>query len=458
MAEDTVSRCSVHAIPLPKLTEVKSISSRLLIGTAIVLTIFVVLTGLSISYSVHKRAETALFDRLQGLIYGIIGAAEIGRNQTLIINEFELPDSRLNVATAGLYAEIIGDNGQALWQSKSISSLTPTVSNSVIGEWVFKRVTKSDTNDVHTMQLATVWELDSGAELAFTVHVVTDAQLLTGELRRFDRTLWISLLASALLLLLLQLWILSLSLKPLNHIGEELNEIEQGTRQKLNEAIPKELSPLASSINLLLQSEQNRHQQYRHLLDDLAHSLKTPLSVLRNIKSDNGTIEEQTGQMQTTIERYLQRAAMRTPQYLSKPVSPTAVIHKLSNTLAKVHAGKQTLFDIHVDESFMVRVAEIDLYEILGNVLDNACKFGAHNVRLHSNVQAMQLIIDDDGPGFPDSQRASLTDRGTRADTATEGQGLGLAASRELMQSYGGDLNLDTSPQGGARVVLQFSS
>jgi two-component system sensor histidine kinase PhoQ len=435
---------------------VQSISSRLLIGTAIVLTIFVVLTGLSISYSVHKRAETALFDRLQGLIYGILGAAEIDNNQNLIINEFELPDSRLNVTTAGLYAEIIGDNGQTLWQSKSTTSLVPPVSNSAIGDWVFERATQSDTSDVHTMQLATVWELDSGAELPFVVHVVADAQLLTGELRRFDRTLWVSLLASAVLLLLLQLWILSHSLKPLKHIGDELTEIEQGTRQKLNEAIPKELSPLASSINLLLQSEHNRHQQYRHLLDDLAHSLKTPLSVLRNMKSDNPTIDEQTGQMQTTIERYLQRAAMRTPQYLSKPVSPTAVINKLSNTLIKVHADKQTQFDIQIDNSFMVRVAEVDLYEILGNVLDNACKFGASIVLLHSDTQRMQLVVDDDGPGFPDSQRASLTDRGTRADTAIEGQGLGLAASRELMQSYGGELSLDTSPQGGARVVLQF--
>ncbi len=434
----------------------KSISSRLLTGTAIVLTIFVVLTGLSISYSVHKRAETALFDRLQGLIYGIIGAAEIGNDQTLLINEFELPDSRLNLSTAGLYAEIVSESGQVLWQSNSTTSLVPAVANSTIGEWVFERVTQGDTSDVHQMQLATVWELDSGKELPFIVHVVADAQLLTGELRRFDRTLWISLLASAILLLLLQLWILSRSLKPLNHIGDELNEIEQGTRQKLNEDIPKELSPLASSINLLLQSEQNRHQQYRHLLDDLAHSLKTPLSVLRNIKSDNTAISEQTGQMQTTIERYLQRAAMRTPQYLSKPVSPTAVINKLCNTLSKVHSDKQTQFDIRLDEKFMVRVAEIDLYEILGNVLDNACKFGARNVLLHSDTPNMQLIIDDDGPGFPDSQRSTLTDRGTRADTAVEGQGLGLAASRELMQSYGGDLKLDTSPQGGARVVLQF--
>jgi len=91
-------------------------------------------------------------------------------------------------------------------------------------------------------------------------------------------------------------------------------------------------------------------------------------------------------------------------------------------------------------------------------VLDNACKFGANNVRIHSDTRRRQLIIDDDGPGFPDSHRSALTDRGTRADTAVEGQGLGLAASRELMQSYGGDLSLDTSPQRGARVILQFSA
>lgn len=448
----------------------KSISARLLISTAIVLAIFVLLTGLSVSYSVKKRAETALFDRLQGLVYGILGATEIEDEQRPVVNELALPDTRLSQSSSGLYAEVIGNGGAQLWESTSTSTPLPTVAYSPIGEWIFERIDQQDNKDVHRMQMATVWELESGEEIPFIVHVVADADVLTRQLRRFDQTLWLSLLASAIGLLVLQLTILNRSLQPLRHIGQELDEIEQGSREKLNEDVPRELKPLANSINLLLVSEKNRHQQYRHLLTDLAHSLKTPLSVLKNLgasaKKDNhsdrqtpsaNVIDEQTSQMQSTVDRYLQRAAMRTPQYLSKPISPVPVISKLCDSLAKIYNTPEPNFQIEIDENFQVRLADIDLYEVLGNVLDNACKYGALNIKISASTSERQLIIDDDGPGFPEDSRNTLTDRGVRADTAIEGQGLGLAAAMQLMQSYGGTLSLDTSPVGGARVVLQFS-
>ncbi len=429
------------------------------------LAIFVLLTGLSVSYSVKKRAETALFDRLQGLVYGILGATEIeGDNPVLVVNDLALPDQRLNQETSGLFAELIGNGGAKVWESKSVSSMVPKVAYSPIGEWVFERVDQDGSSDVHRMQFATVWELESGEEVPFIVHVVADAQIITGQLRRFDQTLWASLLASAIGLLLLQLWILNRSLQPLHEIGQELNEIEKGTREKLDEAVPGELKPLANSINTLLVSEKNRHQQYRHLLDDLAHSLKTPLSVLKNVSNtgnkstaDNQVIDEQTGQMQATIEHYLQRAAMRAPQYLSKPVSPLPVINKLCDSLTKIYHEPSPEFNIDVDESFKVRLADVDLFEILGNVLDNACKYGAKHIQISVDDAGRALLIDDDGPGFPTKLGSTLLERGARADTAIEGQGLGLAASAEMLQSYGGELKLDASPRGGARVVLRFS-
>ncbi len=466
-----------------------SISARLLSGTAIVLAIFVLLTGLSISYSVKKRAETALFDRLQGLVYGILGATEIEDEQRPVVNDLALPDSRLNQVSSGLYAEVIGNGGMQLWESQSTSAPLPRVDYSPIGEWIFDRLDQADSGDVHRMQMATVWELESGEELPFIVHVVADADLLTGQLRRFDQTLWLTLLASAIGLLLLQLWILNRSLQPLRHIGEELDQIEQGTREKLDEDVPKELKPLANSINLLLVSEKNRHRQYRNLLNDLAHSLKTPLSVLKNLgetspfkvgsveKRDNTqipltddnaedaslpdlqtgqVISEQTTQMQSTVDRYLQRAAMRTPQYLSKPVSPVPVIEKLCDSLSKIYHDPKPEFQIQVSEHFQVRLAEVDLYEVLGNVLDNACKYGGRTIRIASDETSRQIVIDDDGPGFPEDARDSLLGRGVRADTGVEGQGLGLASSKELLHSYGGDLKLDATETGGARVILQF--
>jgi len=459
---------------------VKSISARLLTGTAIVLAIFVLLTGLSVSYSVEKRAETALFDRLQGLVYGILGATEIQDEQLPVVNELALPDNRLNQASSGLYAEVIANGGEKLWESKSTSKALPAVPYSPIGKWIFERVEQPETDDVHRMQMATVWELDSGEEIPFIVHVVSDADLLTRQLRRFDRTLWLALLGSAVGLLLLQLFILNHSLKPLRHIGAELDEIEQGSRTELSENVPGELKPLAGSINQLLLSEKNRHQQYRHLLNDLAHSLKTPLSVLKNLGAQSNDeaglantetgrtklqavqaqnkqiISEQTGHMQSTVDRYLQRAAMRTPQYLSKPISPIPVINKVCDSLSKIYRDPAPEFTTNVDDDFQVRLADADLYEVLGNILDNACKYGAKNISISSDIHAKQLRIDDDGPGFPDDSRNTLIDRGARADTAVEGQGLGLAASAQLMQSYGGGLSLESSVSGGARVVLQF--
>jgi two-component system sensor histidine kinase PhoQ len=260
----------------------------------------------------------------------------------------------------------------------------------------------------------------------------------------------------------------------------------------------------------LLVSERNRHKQYRHLLDDLAHSLKTPLSVLRNIadakalagsnnspgtitapdtdasvgsKSPAHDINEdtiavigtQTTQMQNTLERYLQRATMRTPQTLAPPLSALPVIQRLAATLEKVFArgsharvaeNNATVaadntsdfvhFDISVSPDFHVRLSDVDLYEILGNVLENACKYGASSIRISAEQDQRKLIIDDNGPGFPEGLLHSLTQRGVRADTTVAGQGLGLAASRELLQSYGGELVLGSSPEHGARVLLRF--
>ncbi len=433
------------------------------------LAIFVLLTGLSVSYSVQNRAETAQFDSLQGLVYGIISAANVVEGNQLVVNEAALPDTRLNLATNGLYAEIIDNTGRQLWASKSITDFVPPVVYTPIGQWTSERVRQKSRPTVHRLQLATVWELDNGEELPFIVQAVADAQILEGQLRRFDRTLWTSLLASVLGLLLVQLVILHISLKPLRTIGSEVGEIEQGHRESLSEQVPTEIKPLTSSINALLISEKNRHQQYRHLLDDLAHSLKTPLSVLNNMggkSSDTttrlsteeaNTITTQTEQMQSMLNRYLQRAALRTPQYLTSAASPLPAVQRICESLSKIYASPAVRFNVDIDESFLVRVPESDLFEILGNVLENACKYGATDLHIQSDNDTHTLLITDNGPGFPEALLSQLTRRGVRADTTSEGQGLGLAASFELMKSYGGELKLANTSDGSAKVSLHFA-
>ncbi len=424
------------------------------------LTVFVILIALSVSWSVHQRAETARFDRLQGLVYGILGATDISDNAHLNVNTLALPDPRLNQATSGLYAELIGSDGQRLWQSTSTASWLPDSVVRPIGDWLFETVERNGQPPLHRLQLATAWEFDNGEELPFIVHVVDEADSLTRQLKRFDQTLWATLMASAAGLLIVQLLVLRQSLKPLLNIADEVAQIERGERDALSESVPRELSAMTSGLNALLSAERERHAQYRHLLDDLAHNLKTPLSVLHNLvrpsQPDSETILEQTRLMQASIERHVQRATLRSPRYLAPSIPVSPVVQRMADTLNKLYDKPAVKFSIQVDHDFLVRVDEADLFEILGNVMENACKYGAGNIVVSGSTDSRCLVIEDDGPGFPDIELQQLVQRGVRADSQTPGTGMGLAAARQLMASYGGKLEPGHATGGGARIELRF--
>lgn len=446
----------------------KSITARLVVGSSVVLSVFFILVALSVSWSVHQRAQTARFDRLQGLIYGILGATDIQDDNHLVVNQQALPDSRLNQATSGLYAELVDASGVRIWQSASTASWLPEHVQRPIGDWLFETLQQSQRAPVHRLQLSTAWAFDDGRELPFTVQVVDDADSLDRQLRQFDVTLWATLLGSAIGLLILQYLVLRRSLKPLHDIGEEVTAIEQGRQQSLSLQVPKELQGLTNGLNALLNSERQRHEQYRHLLADLAHSLKTPLSVLHNLarpeQPDGDTIREQTQMMRRSIERHVERARLKGPRYLAPALSVRPRVERVSNTLSKLHRDSGVAFEIALDPGLSVRMDEADLIEILGNLLENACKYGARRIRISNLSDARVLYIDDDGPGFPDVDLDKLLQRGVRADSHTDGTGLGLAAASQLMEAYGGRLEPGRAPAGtfpgaessGARVSLHL--
>jgi len=451
---------------------VRSIAARLLVGNAVVLAVFVVLTALAVSWSVHQRAETARLERLQGLVYGILGATEITPEATLVLDERALPERTLAEPVAGLYAELVGNEGERLWQSRSSVRRVPPVRATPIGEWTFERLgAEGGLPALDRLQLQSVWVFDDGEELPFVVHVVDERGSLGGELRRFDRTLWATLLGAALLLLGVQTLVLRRSLAPLERIGAEVRAIERGERGSLDADVPRELVPLASGLNALLASERGRRRRYRDLLDDLAHTLKTPLTILANLAApgtaasprspiaadERATLLEQTTRMRASIERSLERATLPDGAVLAPPLAVHPVVERLTRSLAKLHPARRVRFLIDVAPRFTVRMADVDLHELLGNVLENACKYGASTIHVIGDEAGTTLSVDDDGPGFPPDM-ARLARRGERADTRVAGQGLGLAASRELLESHGGTLELGASPGGGARVTLRFPS
>lgn len=455
-----------------------SIAARLLLGASLVLAAFVTLTYVAVKHSVHQRAEEALNTKMQGLVYGLLGASELVDDKQLTVIEAELPEQRLLSPVTGIYAEVRDSGNNIVWSSRSSVATIPAVQDVPVGTWQNVHRDKGTSEEVRAVQFKAIYVSENGSEPVFTFQVAEDATEFSASLASFDRNLWITLLLAALALLAVQLLVLAWGLRPLRRMGRDLQQIENGDKDSLETRLPEELAPMAHSINTLLNSERNRHLRYRNVMEDLAHSLKTPLSILRNHSSPNSqpdnrttqleppdvsqtaVVAQQTERMNDIIGYHLQRAQAGGSQALAPPVSPLPTLERLADSLRKVYAPQdnkapiQFNFDIHKD--FQVRVNEADLMEILGNLLDNACKYGASSITVRSKpVRGMrQVIVEDNGGGFPETNPEILLERGRRADLSREGQGVGLALTRELVESYGGTLAIANTYSGGAQVTI----
>ena len=286
------------------------------------------------------------------------------------------------------------------------------------------------------------------------------------DIDHFRQNLWLGLGGATLFFILAQLLALGWGLRPLVVMQREVKELEQGTRDKLSNAYPAELSVLAKNLQRFADHEQQQRLRYRQALDNLAHSLKTPLSVLRNALAedvmDKNLIKHQIDRMQDTVSRQLARVAVVAPVMLSTRIDVAKVLQKLVRTLEVAFPKMDLLLQSHAQPKLRIDVG--DFLEILGNVAENACKYGKHAVRItisqsvatHETNMSMSIIIEDDGPGIPVKMRNDVLGRGLRLDTQLSGQGIGLALAKELVNQYEGSLVISDSEMGGAKISLHF--
>ncbi|OED39630.1 hypothetical protein AB833_14630 [Chromatiales bacterium (ex Bugula neritina AB1)] len=435
-----------------------SISTRLLLAAAIVLTLFIGITTVAILNNVDLRSEQARFERMQGQIYGLLGAATIAEDGTIDIISRDLPNPLMQQPMSGVYAEIRGPEVQQLWRSPSLASELPASGDGAIGEWIFTREETGTYGPLFITRFAVEWLLPSGELTAFQYIIGDSRKEFEASRATFSRNLWVTMVTMGALLLMSIALILAWGLSPLRRLSRQLNEIESGTRAELPANVPAELYPLTSRINTLIASERGRQKRYRQTLDDLAHSLKTPLSVLRNIDVSGGRPElrQQADRMDDIVSYHIKRADAGTQRLLTVPVSLSAPAERIINSLKKVYRQQNIRFENNLDTSITVPIETADLLEIYGNLLENACKYGATQVCLSSEIVEghLHVYIDDNGPGFPKGMLKRLIRRGVRADTRHEGQGIGLALSHELVENYGGTLTLASSEGGGARVSI----
>lgn len=248
---------------------------------------------------------------------------------------------------------------------------------------------------------------------------------------------------------------------PIRQFEKEINKIESGDQPLISKEYPTELSQVKNAVNALINAEKGQKQRYRDALDDLAHSLKTPLSVLQSSaeKSNNKIITSQVERMDDIIAYQLRRAVVNEHgATIIKQQSVRPVLYRLRDSLLKVYREKSFDIIIHVDDLSKCRMEEDDMMEVFGNLTNNACRFCENIVEITAiqNGDVLVIDIDDDGLGFPDKNPSELLQRGIRADSQSEGQGIGLAVSTEIVEAIGGNIELLISPHAGARVRLHL--
>jgi signal transduction histidine kinase len=260
------------------------------------------------------------------------------------------------------------------------------------------------------------------------------------------------------------------ALAPFDDMRARLSDVRKGTHRQLEGAYASEVQPLVDDLNALLAQSEQAVTRANAKAGDLAHGLKTPLAVLSNEAARlatagetelSGTIAQQVALMQRHVEYHLvhaRAAASGAALHTRCPVAASS--DGLLRTLARLHSARGLTFDTHVSDAHAFRGRREDLDEMLGNLLDNACKWARSRVSIESCLadDRISVVVDDDGPGLDPSRRADVLRRGVRADERVPGSGLGLAIVRDLAELYGGAISLESSPLGGLRARLELPS
>ncbi|MGL4315230.1 MAG: sensor histidine kinase [Pseudomonas sp.] len=299
--------------------------------------------------------------------------------------------------------------------------------------------------------------------------VISVAQDYTPILHHFRRLQWLGLGlggGALLLILLAQRYTVRSALRPLERVRQQIAQLQQGRRSELDSAVPMELEPLVTQINRLLAHTEDSLKRSRNALGNLGHALKTPLAVLVSLANREelqahgelrSSLREQLAQIEQRLARELGRARLAGEVLPGAHFDCAEELPALFATLGMIHSRGLQL-DWQAAPGLSLPWDREDLLELLGNLLDNACKWADERVQLHVTAEAggYCLCVDDDGPGIVAARREEVMGRGTRLDEQVAGHGLGLGIVRDMVEAWSGQLSLEDSPLGGLRVLIRL--
>jgi two-component system sensor histidine kinase PhoQ len=443
----------------------------MLLSAALVLLLFLGIMGLVLDNAFRLSAEESVSERLLLHIYALIAASDedVGAQDAAIYLPEELQEPHFNSPGSGLFGLVFSAAGEEIWRSRSAFDvqLDDTARNALLasvepGVARFGQLpATAGSESLFYMAYPVIWQGES-VESRYIYVVLEALTPYQQEINAFRNNLWGWLIAGVIVLVAVQAAIMRWGLQPLVKLEGDLKAIETGEKDYLAGGYPREIAGVTRNLNLLLADERRQRERYRNTLADLAHSLKTPLSILKNEAarpdfddSTTAALNEQVDRMNDIVGYQLERAVASSSALYRASVPVAPVVDKLVTALVRVYQDKGVVIEPDIQaESFAGD--ERDLYELLGNLLDNACKYGGGRVELTLREGGERLLIEvnDNGPGIAETDHEQVLRRGARLDTREAGQGIGLAVVAEIVDRYDGKIAIKQARLGGASLQV----
>jgi signal transduction histidine kinase len=434
-----------------------SIRARLIGGTTIWLLVAFAIGGVALSSAFRRSVEAAFVQRLDSLLLAVIAALDVPPTGDVRLAR-DIPNPDFDRVYSGWYWQVT--DGDVRLASRSL--------------WDFDLAIGPDAAVPATSRVIPGPQQEPLRVVSRRLRYPSHPQPITvavagpeGELRRdiaaFDRLLLLSLAGLALALLAAVAVQVGYGLRPFRRLRSELDAIRSGRRTRLTGGYPREIEPLVDTMNVVLDEDARRIDRARALSGNLAHGLKTPLSVLAveaaRAAPDGTRIAAQVSRMTAVIDHHLARAAAAGAQQpIGARTAIRAVVSDLRAMLLRIHADRGLTIDMEVPDDLRFAGERQDLEEMLGNLIDNACKWATSRVSVSAARagDVIEIAVDDDGPGLVSAQAAAALQRGVRLDADTPGSGLGLSITSDLARLYRGSLTLGRGPLSGMRATLRL--
>jgi signal transduction histidine kinase len=421
----------------------KSLKLRLATGILLSISVVFILLWLAASHSIRLLVEEQMSTRLTHDSESLLSHLQFDNSEQIQLNSSEI-DSIYHRPFSGHYFVI--HSGTTRIRSRSLWDNDLTLATQISTGSRQLRIIGPQQQPLLAVQ--SIYQ-KRGKIISITV--AEDLSSIEKQINHFRNWFGVVALIVLLLLVLLQVFIVRLSLVPLDRVRQQISDLEAGKRSQLDNNVPTELQPLVNEVNRLLSRIGQRLQRSRNALGDLAHALKKPLTILTQLSQDEcirhcddiqEQIDYQSAEIKRSIDHVLKRARLAGEGPAMSQFSLQQDLPALLDTLAKMYPDKVITSSLAIDNKNLLPFDREDMMELLGNIIDNACKWADHKIQLSIEIDdALQLSVQDDGPGIGTDDLHRLTARGTRLDENTHGHGLGLAIVRDIIQQYKGSIS-----------------